>query len=339
MQALSVSDLVAWFCRKKRPLPWRENPNSYSVWVSEVMLQQTQVSRALLYFQRWMKLFPTVKALAESREEEVMKAWEGLGYYSRARALRKGAQYIQEVLGGVIPSEREALLSIPGIGEYTQGAIRSFAFHEKASAIDANVLRVLARLYDLPLEQGASASYKRAGILVEKLLPKEEPWVVMEALIELGALVCGKKPRCAACPLQKGCLAFVRNTVEERPILKKPLARIHEKRMVFVFEKKTRVCVVKRKGKGVMSGLWEFPYCPYEEEALEQFDCSCLRFALDSLQHSYTRYSVTLYPYIFHMPDTFSWHEGEWIEKEMLSSLAFSSGHRKILCHIREITS
>lgn len=331
MPEFSVLDLIAWFRRNKRSLPWRAHPTFYSVWISEVMLQQTQVSRALLYFQRWMKLFPTVKALAESKEEEVIKAWEGLGYYSRARSLRKGARYIQEVCGGIIPSSKEALLSIPGIGEYTQGAIRSFAFHEKASAIDANVLRVLSRLYDLPLMQGEVASYKRASTLMEEILPEQDPWTVMEAMIELGALVCSKKPRCAHCPLQKDCLSLRNKTIEKRPIPKKPPARIHEKRMVFVFEKKERVCVIKREGKEVMSGLWEFPYCPFQEDALEQFDPSCLGAALDSLQHSYTRYSVTLYPYIFHMPDSFSWHEGEWIEKKKLPELAFSSGHRKIL--------
>jgi len=337
MPELFIPDLVLWFQTKGRSLPWRVNPTPYSVWISEVMLQQTQVSRVLLYFKRWIALFPTIQALAESSEEMVMKAWEGLGYYSRARALRQGAKYIQEKYHGVIPSDRAALLSIPGIGEYTQGAIRSFAFHEKAAAVDANVLRVISRLYDLPLEQGSLSAYNYVRVLVDKFLPEKKPWVTMEALIELGALVCGKKAECEKCCLKKKCLSFQNNTIQERPLPKKPMRRIYEKRIVFVFQRKEMVCVVKRQGKGVMSGLWEFPYCLYNEQALEPLQSASLSLVLETIQQSFTNYSVTLYPHIFHVPDTFFWHEGEWVEKEKLHSLAFSSGHKKIVERIADL--
>jgi A/G-specific adenine glycosylase len=301
------------------------------------MLQQTQVSRVLLYFQKWLSLFPTIQSLSESSEEAVIKAWEGLGYYSRARALLKGAQYICENFNGVLPSEKAKLLSIPGIGEYTQGAIRSFAFHERAAAVDANVIRVISRVYDLPIEQGSISAYESVLSIVNSLLPEKESWITMEALIEFGALVCSKQPRCIDCPLQKKCLSFRNQTVQERPRPKKPLQRIHEKRAVFIFQRGDYICVVKRQGKGVMSGLWEFPYCPYSERVLDQFDSTLQFLVLEPIRHSYTKYSIVLYPYLFSMPDTFSWPEGEWVKKEELNFLAYSSGHKKITLQLTNL--
>lgn len=317
--------LIPWFRVASRQLPWRMVRDPYTVLVSEVMLQQTQVSRVLEYFSRWMDQFPTLESLASSSEDDVIKAWEGLGYYSRARSLRKAAQYIQSQFHGVVPSQKELLLSIPGIGDYTEGAIRSFAFHAKAAAVDANVLRVLSRLYDLPLGHDLS-SYAKARECVLSVLPDHEPWVCMEAFIELGALVCLKKAKCDLCPLIGCCRAFNHKTIQERPLPKKKVERLYEKRRLLVFQKEERFCVIKRQGRAAMSGLWEFPYVAYDIPFEEKWP-SC---ALKTVQHSYTRYVVTLYPVLFSVPDSFSWHEGEWVQREQLSSLAFSSGHRRV---------
>ena len=330
MDSFPLDDLTSWFYKNRRFLPWRAQPTPYSVWVSEVMLQQTQALRVLLYFQRWMTLFPTVQALAESSEESVMKVWEGLGYYSRARALRKGAQYIQKMWGGLIPESREELLLIPGIGEYTQGAIRSFAFHQKAAAVDANVFRVISRVYDLAVQQGSGDAYTRVRAFVEKLLPENDPWIVMEALIELGALVCGKKTACVRCPLCSVCQSRKNKTWKERPLPKKPMKRVYEKRKVFVFVKQESMCVIRRQGKGVMSGLWEFPYC-LDGDSCEQLDQLSPSQVLDPIKQTFTNHCVTLYPCIFHVKDDFFWHEGEWHTREKLLTLPFSAGHKKIL--------
>ena len=230
-----IDDLLkSWFLSARRDLPWRQAPTPYAVWVSEVMLQQTQVSVVIGYFQRWMERFPTVKHVAEASLEEVIKLWEGLGYYSRARSLHKGAQYILEHHAGNLPSSREELEKIPGVGPYTVGAILSFAFHKKAAAVDGNVVRVLARFAAVEEDVTSGKFKKWIWEYAESILPETAPWLVVEGLIELGGTVCTRQPKCFACPLSSSCLGLKKGIADLLPIKKKQAATTQLKRQVAI---------------------------------------------------------------------------------------------------------
>jgi A/G-specific adenine glycosylase len=211
-----MRELNSWFLENRRELPWRIDPTPYRVWISEVMLQQTRASVVIPYFERWMTLFPDVAALAAAPIERVIKTWEGLGYYSRARNLHRGAQQMVESFGGEVPSDREALMSIKGLGPYTIGAILSFGFQKRAAAVDGNVTRVLARYFSIEENVGRQSVKRLIGEKAEAILDEREPWVTAEALIELGATVCTPKPFCELCPLQKSCLG--KDKAESLPI-------------------------------------------------------------------------------------------------------------------------
>ena len=193
---MDVELLITWFKENKRPLLWRENATPYQIWVSEVMLQQTQVSVVESYFYNWMKLFPTIQELAKTPISKVLKAWEGLGYYSRARNLHDGARMVCRDFKGVLPNDRDSLLKIKGLGPYTVAAILNFAFHQRSAAVDGNVLRVISRYDTIKEEIDKSIAFQKVVSRVENVLPLKEPWVAMEGFIELGALICKKKIPC-----------------------------------------------------------------------------------------------------------------------------------------------
>ena len=329
------SSLLAWFRKVRRSFPWREDPTPYRVFVSEVMLQQTQASRVIPFFIRWMELFPTIQALAAASEESVIKAWEGLGYYSRARSLHAASKRIVEQHGGVIPRDESDLLALPGIGLYTAGAIQAFAFHKRAAAIDANVRRVVSRL----LGEGSPDS-----TAVEKLLPARRPWEAMEALIELGALVCKSAPACDGCPLADQCQAYMMQS--HRSVGKRRHPRTKVWRDVAVLVHEDRVFVALREGREVMSGLYEFLY--YESmpggRSPEQLAAwvepvvqtsLCPLGPLPSTTHAFTRFFATLYPFVFRCqerPDL----DGRWVTLQEALALPFSSGHKRILYAFRD---
>jgi A/G-specific adenine glycosylase len=313
--------LKEWFLEEKRALPWRENPTPYRVWISEVMLQQTQASVVVGYFERWMQKFPTVHDLAKSSLAEVMKAWEGLGYYSRARYLHEAAVTIVKEFGGEIPSRREDLERLKGFGPYTIGAVLSFAFHQKAAAVDGNVKRVISRLFTI--EEGIEEK-------VEKFLPDEEPWVIMEALIELGAMVCQKRPKCQECPLQDQCLAFQKGVVEHFPVKNRKIKILELKREVAIIMHGSELLIRQEKVGKVMGGLYEFPYLEEGETwdfALKMNFCH----ELPLVKHSFTRYRATLYPKVWKALEKEGVKGYEWVSWEKIASLPFSSGHRRIL--------
>jgi A/G-specific adenine glycosylase len=183
MQTCEVEKLRSWFLSQRRDLPWRENTTPYAVWVSEIMLQQTQVAVVIPYFQRWMDKFPTICSLAAASIEEVIKEWEGLGYYARARNLHAGAQYVVKNHAGELPETEAELRKIKGLGDYTIGAIRSFAFNHKAATVDGNVLRVLARYYGISDDISKMKSVKKFQGLAQSLLPEIEPWIISESLM------------------------------------------------------------------------------------------------------------------------------------------------------------
>lgn len=329
--------LHEWFRQNKREFPWRDHPTPYWVWISEVMLQQTRASVVIPYFERWMALFPDVFSLASAPLEKVIKAWEGLGYYSRARNLHKGAQQIVEKWGGEIPSDRKSLESIQGLGAYTVGAILSFGFRQRAIAVDGNVTRVLSRY--LLIEENVCKLRVKQKISQsgEALLDALEPWVTVEALIELGATICTPKPRCSGCPLQEGCMAFKENKAELLPIKNEEKETIELWRTVALIECEGKILVKKGELGQVMADLYEFPYFESKKSQVKQMvkkEFGILVEMVESLstvKHTFTRYKAHLYPVRLKTSSLQIVEGYEWVDKEKLIELPFSSGHRRII--------
>ena len=333
--------LKRWFFSNRRELPWREGVSPYAVWVSEVMLQQTQVSVVVPYFKRWMTLFPTISALAKAAPEQVIKAWEGLGYYSRARNLHAGAKFLSDYHSGTLPSDPNILNEVKGLGPYTIGAILSFAFKQKAAAVDGNVLRVLSRYFCVEKEVDQGKTRQEIEAKAFEFLPDNEPWIVMEALIELGALVCQKKPLCQECPLQTSCLAKKEGKEGLLPRKKKKVKVTEIYRLVCLITTEDKVLIQKgQKGK-VMEGLFEFPYIEgkkkewSEEEVLtsvqKTFSMETLyKSRLDCVKHGFTRYRALLYPFLLELKTGPTPLNMQWVSKNQLNALPFSSGHRRV---------
>lgn len=256
--------LLSWYDAHRRLLPWRLDASPYRVWVSEIMLQQTRIEAVLPYFDRFMLALPTVEALAACGEDTLLKLWEGLGYYSRVRNLQKAARRLVQEFGGEIPRDYEALLSLPGIGEYTAGAVASISFGLPVPAVDGNVMRVLARLTASERDVLLPASKRWFTAVAAAMLPHDAPGAFNQAIMELGETVClpNAEPRCSACPLAEACLARREGTARRLPVRSPKKARRVEQRTVFVCisrEKEPRVLLHRRADKGLLAGLWELP--------------------------------------------------------------------------------
>jgi A/G-specific adenine glycosylase len=252
--------LLPWFADNARALPWRENRDPYRVWVSEIMLQQTRVEAVKGYYDRFLAALPDVFALAEAPEERLMKLWEGLGYYSRARNLQKAARLVAEA-GGTFPDTREGLLALPGVGEYTAGAVASICFDRPCAAVDGNVLRVYARFSADPTPVDAPDLKRRVREELEAVYPPGRCGDFTQALMELGATVCvpNGAPACAACPLEDVCLAHLRKSEREFPRRGEKRPRRRERRTVLLLRCGDAVALEKRPEKGLLAGLWQLP--------------------------------------------------------------------------------
>lgn len=340
---IDTEKIKLWFLEQKRDLPWRHDPSPYQVWISEVMLQQTQVSVVIPYFLRWMERFPTVQALATASLDEVIKMWEGLGYYSRARNLLEGAKYIVDHFHGELPQEEEKLNQIKGLGPYTIGAILSFAFHKRKAALDGNVIRVLTRYFQIGEDVGKAKTLSNLRQLVEEFLPEEESWLVNEGLIELGATVCQKRPICSKCPLKTGCQAYLHGTSAEFPVKMKKIAITHLHRIVPIILSGESILIKRGDNKKIMQDLHEFPY--FEAELEEEITESLIeaRFGLKAkfqerlpaVSHSFTRYQVRLSPSLFETKELIDIPGHQWKNRWELENLAFSSGHKRILLTLK----
>lgn len=256
-----VAPLLAWYDEGHRDLPWRAVPTPYRVWVSEIMLQQTRVEAVRSYFDRWMQALPDILALAAADEAVYMKLWEGLGYYSRVRNLHRAAVEVCEQYGGELPADYARLLALPGVGEYTAGAIASIAFGLPVPAVDGNVLRVAARL-DNDLTPITDAGYKKqTRARFAALMPADRPGDLNQALMELGAMVClpNGAPRCADCPLQHLCLGCHHGNAAMLPVRAAKKARRVENRTVLLARCGPLVGIRRRPAKGLLAGLWELP--------------------------------------------------------------------------------
>ena len=253
--------LLEWFCKNQRILPFRTDPSPYHVWLSEIMLQQTRVSAALPYYERFLAALPDIPALAACEEEKLHKLWEGLGYYSRVRNLQKAARIVCEQYGGQLPADYDALRALPGIGDYTAGAIASISFGLAVPAVDGNVLRVFSRLYNDPGVITEPAVKRAFTARVMEHQPPEKAGDYNQALMELGALVCvpNGAPLCEECPWSKVCLARAQGRVMDFPVKSKAKARRIEERTVLVIRDGEKVAIRKRPKKGLLAGLYELP--------------------------------------------------------------------------------
>lgn len=256
--------LVQWYRENKRDLPWRENPEAYRVWISEIMLQQTRVEAVKGYYDRFLKTLPDVQSLAEAEEDQLLKLWEGLGYYNRVRNMQKAARQIMVDYHGVFPSDYEEIRSLTGIGSYTAGAISSFAFGKPEPAVDGNVLRVLTRIladHSDIMKQSTKTKMEKA---LRKVIPEGSPSDFNQGLIELGAIVCvpNGEPKCQECPVAHLCRAREEGRISEFPVKKKAKARRIEDKTILVFRDDEEIAIGKRDKKGLLAGLYELPNVP-----------------------------------------------------------------------------
>ncbi len=253
--------LLAWFRANARDLPWRRTEDPYRIWVSEIMLQQTRVAAVLGYYARFLTAFPSVEALANAPEDRLMKLWEGLGYYSRARNLQKAAKTVAE--NGGFPDTYQGLLALPGVGDYTASAIASAAFGRREAAVDGNVLRVVTRLTDCHEDILDPKTKKTIREQVQAIMPEEpaDIRIFNQATMELGATVCvpNGPPKCDVCPARDFCLGRIRGTAETLPVKKAKKARRVEEKTVFLLLREDRVALRRRPDTGLLAGLWEFP--------------------------------------------------------------------------------
>lgn len=284
--------LLAWFSENARDLPWRTDRDPYHVWVSEIMLQQTRVEAVKGYYARFLRACPTISSLAEAEEEQLLKLWEGLGYYSRVRNLQRAAKIIMDKHGGEIPKTAKELEQLPGIGAYTAGAVASICFDEPAPAVDGNVLRVMARLLTDSESIDRPQTKKRVTEQLRAVYPKGQCAEFTQSLMELGATVClpNGAPLCYLCPIRPLCLAYEKGEQTEYPVRDKKKTRRIEQMSVFAMICGDTVAVQKRTKSGLLAGLWEFPNsAPCEDESKAIAQCREMETAPYDLIQSITR--------------------------------------------------
>lgn len=302
--------LLDWYQTLARRLPWRDNLDPYPVWVSEVMLQQTRVETVIPFFERWMKRFPTLNSLAHASQHEVLVAWEGLGYYSRARNLHLAAQIVISEHGGQIPREVNQLCLLPGIGRYTAGAIASIAFGMDEPVLDGNIRRVLARIFDVREPARSTDGEKHLWQLAGDNLPPGRAGEYNQALMDLGALICTpRQPHCVACPINSTCLAYSLGVQTERPVKISKPALPHHIVSSAIIQKNQQVLIAQRPTDGLLGGLWEFPGGKVEigedlVAALQREICEELGVDINIgspfgvYRHAYTHFRVTLHAFL-----------------------------------------
>jgi A/G-specific adenine glycosylase len=281
--------LIKWYLHNKRELPWRNTTDPYAIWLSEIMLQQTRVAQGMPYFLSFTTAFPTVFDLAKANEEQVLKLWQGLGYYSRARNLHKTAQYVASDLGGIFPDNYADLLKLKGVGEYTAAAIASFSYNEPVPVVDGNVFRVLSRIFDIDTDIAQASAKKEFAALAFELMPEDNPATFNQAIMEFGALQCvPKSPNCSICVFNGSCAALQKNKVDQLPVKSKKLkVRNRYFNYMVVADENDNTIIQKRTEKGIWHNLYEFPLMETEKE--EDFDC-----VSEAVQGEYFKYNTVI---------------------------------------------
>jgi A/G-specific adenine glycosylase len=318
-------DLVHWYQRHQRKLPWRATRDPYRIWVSEIMLQQTRVDVVRDYYQRWLRAFPTVRSLANAPYSRVLKLWEGLGYYSRARNLHHAAKLVVRNHRGKLPTDVDELMGLPGIGRYTAGAIASIAFNQRAALVDGNVARVFARVFGIEGDVTKPATQKTLWEIAGKLLPQKEPGTFNQALMELGALICTPvNPRCDSCPMRLVCVARAtgrQNELPNRGPRRTHLQIVHDTALV---RRGNRFLLQRRPAKGLLAGMWELP-------ALAGNGFRAGRQVLD-LRHTITNKKIQLRVFECRLS---SMHKPNgtirWVSVEDLARLTLPAAQRRAL--------
>ena len=340
-KSMEISHILqSWYEENRRDLPWRETRDAYRIWLSEVILQQTRVAQGYDYYMRFVERYPTVGALANATEDDVLKLWQGLGYYSRARNLHKAARQVVEQCGGRFPTSYAELIRLAGIGPYTAAAIASFSANEPVAVVDGNVYRVLARLFDVATPIDSTAGQREFGALADALIDRDHAGRHNQAMMEFGALHCTPtSPRCAECPLATKCMALAAGTVGERPV-KAGRVKVRERHLHYYLMKRGREILVHQRGADdIWRGLWEFPVMEEGAEGLAPL-ATITTITLDApplftLRHQLTHQTLTC---DFHMvevdgivanvPAGYEWLSWEDWQKKAVAKPIFMANER-----------
>lgn len=340
--------LLTWFTGARRAMPWRETDDPYRIWLSEVMLQQTRVDQAQPYYERFVAAFPTVEALADADLDDVLRCWEGLGYYARARNLHRAARRVVDVYGGRVPDDYDAIRTLPGVGPYTAAAVLSIAYGRPHAVLDGNVARVLARVFTIEEDVQATRTRRTLQALANDLLAPEQPGPFNEAVMELGATVCTPAgPACPDCPLQAVCGAFAGGDPEAFPVTRKKAPVPHYDIAVgLLFNDAGELLIQRRPDEGLLGGLWEFPGGKREEA--EDLADTCRRelqeelgieVAVDGLfhrlAHAYTHFKITLHAFRCRLlrgePASTAGLPLRWVPVDALDDYAFPRANRRLI--------
>jgi A/G-specific adenine glycosylase len=342
------TDLLDWYDRVRRDMPWRETDDPYRIWLSEVMLQQTRVDQAAPYYERFVDAFPTVEALAAASLDDVLRLWEGLGYYSRARNLHEAARLVVDEFDGAVPDTMDAIRQLPGVGPYTAAAVLSIAYERPHGVLDGNVIRLLTRVFTIDDEVGATRTRRQLQALADALLDPERPGDFNQAMMELGATLCAPtSPGCLACPVQPVCGAYATGTQEQYPVKKrKPPVPHYDIAVGLVFDELDRVLIQRRPEDKMLGGLWEFPGGKRQDD--EPLRETCRRELQEELgiavevgplvqriKHAYSHFKITLHAFrCRHVAGTPISCEGqplEWVALENLDDYAFPRANRRLI--------
>ena len=346
MHSPIANSLLEWYKLNARHLPWRQQPEPYHIWISEIMLQQTRVETVVPYYKRWMCRFPTLTALASASLQEVLVVWEGLGYYQRARNIHKTAQLISTKYGGKLPDDPKTLLSLPGIGRYSAAAIASIAFGLDEPVLDGNVRRVIARLFDVRLPVRSNEGEKLLRQIAATHLPPSKAGEYNQALMDLGATICTpRRPLCLECPLNEMCQAYNLGLQEERPIIEQKQAIPHHTVTAAIIQRNGCILIAQRPPDGLLGSLWEFPggkvqagedlaTCLKREICEELGVKISIGESLGSYRHAYTHFRVTLHAFQCQLldgdPQTRVHNAIIWAKPSELASYPMGKIDRKI---------
>lgn len=317
-------------------MPWRLTKDPYKIWISEIMLQQTQVQTVIPYYEKWTKRFPDVASLAGAAETEIMKYWAGLGYYRRARMLHKTAKQLVEIQGkkAVLPSTAEELLKLHGIGRYTAGAIASIAYDEKAPILDGNVIRILTRIFAVKDDIARPKTIQKLWEISESLLPDKNTGDFNQSMMELGATVCSpQNPKCGICPVQKDCAAYASKSQEMFPVKSNREKMEKIKTAAFILRNGGKVLLEKQPAEGRWGGLWMFPYGKSKKAVAKRFKIKAGKKAL-TVSHGFTRYQVSLEVFETPAGNVVCEKDQRWFEIEKLAGIPLPAPHKKIAAHL-----
>ncbi|GAF66570.1 adenine glycosylase [Bacillus sp. TS-2] len=338
--------LVTWFNENQRELPWRENKDPYRVWVSEIMLQQTRVDTVIPYYTNFMREFPTLEDLAYADEEQILKAWEGLGYYSRVRNLQSAVREVVENYQGQVPETRGEISQLKGVGPYTAGAILSIAFDKVEPAVDGNVMRVLSRALDIEEDIAKPKTRKIFEEALYELIPQADPSSFNQGLMELGALVCTPtSPGCLLCPVREHCRAYERGKQSQLPVkTRKKSQKIKKMNVLMVWNDRSELIIEKRPEKGLLAGLWQFPYLETstlenevdlvrkEVECFLETELSSFEGPIDVIEHVFSHLKWEIHVYQAKLSKQMKLSQNQiWVSKKDIERYAFPVSFQKII--------